>query len=187
MEKGFILWCTGFECEQKGRVVQQLEEVLLERGLQVELLDSEIVKEYLCDDVQVSKEGLFVMDKRAMFVGVLLARNGVAAIVSLVSPSKDFRDEMRANIDDFVEVYFKCPIEFFSQNIDNLKIGEHDYEAPEKAEVVLDVASVSLEDSTRKILKTLELLGYIPSSSLDDYTDDEENEIKDRLENLGYL
>ena len=41
----------------------------------------------------------------------LLARNGVIAIAAAISPYRAVREELRARIPAFVEVYAECPVE----------------------------------------------------------------------------
>ena len=64
----------------------------------------------------------------------------------------------------------------------------HPYETPEKPEVHLHTDKESVEVSTDKIIKTLELLGHIPAiEGSTDYTAEEEDAIKNRLQDLGYI
>lgn len=44
------------------------------------------------------------------FVGELLSRNGVVAIVAAISPYRDTRDEFRRRIPDFMEIFVECPV-----------------------------------------------------------------------------
>jgi hypothetical protein len=57
-----------------------------------------------------------------------------------------------------------------------------------KPEVVVNTAEETIEESAGKILRTLELMGYIPASeSEQEYSEEEEEEIKKRLADLGYI
>ncbi len=47
---------------------------------------------------------------RVAFVANLLARNGVVAIIALVSPYRDARDEARRTLSRFFEVHVDCPV-----------------------------------------------------------------------------
>ena len=57
---------------------------------------------------------------------------------------------------------------------------------PMKPEVHLDTATTSPQECMRKILKTLEVLKYIPHEE-SGYTAQEEEMIKQRLQDLGYM
>ena len=46
----------------------------------------------------------------------------------------------------------------------------------------------SVDESVGKIIRTLELMGYIPAGETDqEYSEEEEEEIKKRLADLGYM
>ena len=49
--------------------------------------------------------------RRIGFVAGLLTRNGVIALAAAISPYRAVRDEVRASIGDFVEVYVNAPLE----------------------------------------------------------------------------
>jgi hypothetical protein len=62
------------------------------------------------------------------------------------------------------------------------------YEPPEKPEVHVRTDRETVEESTDKIMKTLEILGHIPAiDGATNYSDEEEEVIKNRLKDLGYI
>ena len=123
------------------------------------------------------------------------------AIAACISPYAAIRNEVREMIGNFVEVYCEAPIEKLIERdpkglykkalageIKGFTGIDDPYEAPERAEVVVKTAEESIEESISKILRTLELMGYIPASDGDtEYSDEEEEEIKKRLSDLGYI
>jgi len=58
-----------------------------------------------------TKEDRDINIRRIGFVCHLPLRNGVVAIASAISPYREIRDENRALIKQFVEVYVECPLE----------------------------------------------------------------------------
>ena len=61
-------------------------------------------------------------------------------------------------------------------------------EEPEKAEIVVCTAEETIEESVNKIIRTLELMGHVPASETElEYSEAEEEEIKKRLADLGYI
>jgi len=104
-------------------------------------------------------------------------------------------------IGNFVEVYCEAPIEKLIERdpkglykkalageIKGFTGIDDPYEAPEKAEIVVKTAEESIEESMNKILHTLELMGLIPATDGGtEYSDEEEEEIKKRLSDLGYI
>ena len=61
------------------------------------------------------------------------------------------------------------------------------YEAPENPEVVVNTAAEDIEASVAKIIAKLEELRYIPAGDARGYSEDEEEAIKRRLQDLGYI
>jgi adenylyl-sulfate kinase len=198
--KGFTLWFTGLPSSGKSTLARRMEEILLERGMNVEVLDGDEVRENLSKGLGFSKEDRDTNIRRIGFVAKLLARNGAVAITAAISPYRDVRDEMRRAIGRFVEVYVECPIDVLKERdvkglykkalageIKHFTGVDDPYEAPLKAEVVVHSDRESVEESVARIVGTLEALGYIPRVSGGDFSPAEEETIKRRLKDLGYI
>ena len=199
--RGFTLWLTGLSGSGKTTLSRKIEEVLLERGMKVEVLDGDIVRTNLSKGLGYSKEDRDTNIKRIGFVCNLLTRNDVVAVAAAISPYRDARKENRKLIGSFVEVFCKCPLEVLKERdpkglyekaekgeIQHFTGVDDPYEEPQDPEVFVETDKETVEESTNKIIKTLEILNYIPPSGLDDeYTDEEEDKIKERLRSLGYI
>ena len=200
MSKGFTLWFTGLSGSGKSTLSERLQEVLLERGMKVEILDGDVVRQNLSKGLGFSQEDRDTNIRRIGFVCHLLTRNDVIAISAAISPYRAIRDENRALIGRFIEVYCECDIDTLaardpkglykkalSGEIKNFTGVSDPYEAPVNPEVVVNTATEDIETSLKKILGTLEGLGYIPSGDGKGYSDEEEEAIKKRLSDLGYI
>jgi adenylyl-sulfate kinase len=198
--KGFTLWFTGLPSSGKSTLARQVEEILLERGMNVEVLDGDEVRENLSKGLGFSKEDRDINIRRIGFVAKLLSRNGAVAITAAISPYRELRDEMRRAIGRFVEVYVQCPIEVLTERdvkglykkalageIKHFTGVDDPYEAPAKAEIVIESDKESVEESVAKIITTLEVMEYIPRAVGGDYSAAEEETIKKRLKDLGYI
>jgi len=171
---GFTLWFTGLPCSGKSAIADRLAEILKERGLRVERLDGDIVRQSLTRDLGFSKADRDENIRRVTFVAKLLSRNGVAVLTSFVSPYREIRDESRKEIANFVEAYAKCSLEtcirrdikgMYQKAIEG-KIKEFTgisdpYEEPLSPEILVETDKETLEESTQKVLKRLEELGYL--------------------------
>jgi adenylyl-sulfate kinase len=200
-QKGVTVWFTGLSGAGKTALAVRLEKVLKERGLRVERLDGDIVREGLTRDLGFSKEDRDKNIERVTFVAKLLTRNGVVVLCSFISPYRAVRANTRQEVGDFVEVYCYAPLETLvdrdvkglykkalAGEIENFTGISDPYEPPENAEVTIDSSTETHEESLAKVLTKLEELGYVPPSAEDDaYTAEEEAEIEARLEALGYL
>lgn len=199
--KGFTLWFTGLPCSGKSTLAKRVHEILLERGLNVELLDGDEVRTNLSKGLGYSKEDRDTNIRRIGYVCKLLSRNGVVAIAAAISPYREIREENRKAIENYVEVYVKAPIDVLKQRdvkgmyqkalageIKNFTGIDDPYEEPENPEIIVESDKESVEQSTQKIIRTLELMGLIPAeSSESDYSSEEEEKIKARLKDLGYI
>jgi adenylyl-sulfate kinase len=198
--KGFTLWFTGLPSSGKSTLARRVEEILLERGMNVEVLDGDEVRENLSKGLGFSKEDRDTNIRRIGFVAKLLSRNGTVAITAAISPYRDVRDEMRRAIGRFVEVYVQCPIEVLTERdvkglyrkalageIKHFTGVDDPYEPPLKAEIVIDSDVEEVHESVDKIIRTLEVMGYIPRAVGGNYSEAEETTIKKRLTDLGYI
>ena len=87
-KEGFVVWMTGLPASGKSTLSRLLEKELRERhGRRVEVLDGDEVRKGLSRDLGLSKEDREEHARRVSYVAKVLARNGVVAIVALISPS----------------------------------------------------------------------------------------------------
>src|SRR4051794_39317545 len=150
------------------------------RGLKTEILDGDVVRQNLSKGLGFSKEDRDLNIRRIGFVANLLTRNGVATICCPISPYRDTRDAVRAEIGRFVEVYVHATVDEIAANRDpkglykKAMAGEitgftgvdDPYEAPEHPEIVADTMVESPEQSLQKVLSGLTSLGYLDSDEV---------------------
>lgn len=197
---GFTLWFTGLPCSGKSTLARRMEPLLRERGMKVEVLDGDEVRQNLSKGLGFSKEDRDTNIRRIGYVANLLTRNGVVAIAAAVSPYQAVRDENRKLIGRFVEVYVRCPVDVTAKRdvkgmykaVSEGKMkaftGVDDpYEEPLNPEVVVDTDQESIDESVSKIVRTLELMGYIAACGDDtaNCSEQQEHEIRQRLAKLG--
>src|SRR3989337_2288082 len=162
-ERGFAVWLTGLSGAGKTTIAHGLERELRERGRKVEVLDGDVVRTHLSKGLGYSKEDRDTNIRRIGFVCHLLTRNGVVAIAAAISPYREIRDENRALIGDFVEVYAKCPVEVLKERdvkglyakalrgeIPNFTGVSDPYEEPFDPEVLLQPDKETGEESRAK-------------------------------------
>ncbi|MFQ6101193.1 MAG: adenylyl-sulfate kinase [Anaerolineae bacterium] len=172
-QRGFTLWFTGLSGSGKTAIAKLVERELLDRGLKVERLDGDIVRQSLTRDLGFSKEDRDKNIERVTFVAKLLTRNGVAVLCSFISPYRERRARSRQEIGEFIEVYVECPVEVcvqrdvkglyaqaFAGEIENFTGVSDPYEEPENPELVCHTAQETVEDSAAKIIAYLEEQGY---------------------------
>ena len=200
-QKGFCLWFTGLPCSGKTTVADAVAEILKDRNLNVERLDGDIVRKSLTRDLGFSKKDRDLNIERITFVSKLLSRNNVATLTTFVSPYIAARDNARSECTNFVEVFVDCPVEVCEQRdvkgmykkarqgiIKDFTGVDDPFEAPPNPELVLKTHEETLEESAMIVLKKLVELDLIEASEgEEDYTKEDEEKIRERLESLGYL
>lgn len=179
MSEGFTLWFTGLSGAGKSTISTLVEQELRARGLRVELLDGDVVRTNLSKGLGFSKEDRDENVRRIGFVCQLLSRNGVAAIAAFISPYREIREEVRARIGRFVEVYVECPIETLIERdvkglykralageIANFTGVSDPYEPPLNPEIVVRTGEQTPKEGVASIMARLEALGYLQSPAL---------------------
>ena len=109
-QKGLTVWFTGLSGAGKTTICRAVATELLAHGLQVEVIDGDVIRNYLCKDLGFSKADRDENIRRIGFVSQLLTRNGAIVLVSAISPYRAARDAVRHSIGDFMEVYVNTPL-----------------------------------------------------------------------------
>ena len=177
-QQGFTLWMTGLSGAGKTTVAKALTELLTARGILIERLDGDVVRESLTKDLGFSKEDRDKNIERVTFVAKLLSRNNVGVVASFISPYAETRDFVRRETTNFIEVFVHAPIEVcaerdvkglyakaFAGEIPNFTGVSDPYEAPENADIVLNTHLETIEESVQKVVDYLEQHGYISQTA----------------------
>lgn len=175
---GFTLWFTGLSGAGKSTIARIVERELRSRGLRVEVLDGDEVRENLSKGLGFSRADRDTNIRRIGYVAKLLTRNGVVAITAAISPYRETRDEVRAAIGRFVEVYVKTPLEVCAQRdvkglykkalageIPQFTGVSDPYEEPLNPEITVETVGRTPEESAAEVLEYLELNGYLRSQA----------------------
>jgi adenylyl-sulfate kinase len=181
MKQGFTIWLTGMSGAGKSTISGELLRILAARGpRKVELLDGDIVREYLSKGLTFSKEDRDTNVRRIGFVADLLARNDVIAVTAAISPYREVRQEVRAlhKANNFLEVHVSVSLDKLVERdvkglykkalageIPNFTGVSDPYEAPEKPEVVVYTGGEeTVAQSAAKVIRAAELLGFLEPS-----------------------
>ncbi len=105
-----IVWLTGLPCAGKTTIGSAVAERLRAAGCKAEFLDGDVLRRELWKDLGFDKADREENVRRIGFLAELLARNGVVAVVSAVSPYRSSRDAVRRNSSSFMEVYVNAPL-----------------------------------------------------------------------------
>ena len=171
-EHGLTVWFTGLSGAGKTTICRAVATELLAHGLQVEVIDGDVIRNYLCKDLGFTKHDRDENIRRIAFVSQLLTRNGTIVLVSAISPYRAGRDEARRTIGDFMEVYVSTPLsvcevrdpkELYkkarSGKIHGFTGIDDPYEPPLAAEIVCNTDYASTRESSSKIVSAV--LNYL--------------------------
>jgi adenylyl-sulfate kinase len=199
VEKGTLIWFTGIPASGKSTIAGEVEKELRRRGIKVENLDADEIRANLSPDLGYTAEARDINTKRLAFMGKMMARNGVSTIVAAVSSLRRFRDRARDWVDQFVEVWVKCPVDecqvrdpkgLYARaargEVSDIAGLHQPYEEPLKPELILETKDLTVEECARKVIEKLEELKYIPVQG-GAYSEEDEEKIMERLKGLGYV
>jgi ATP sulfurylase/adenylyl-sulfate kinase len=175
MQKGVTVWFTGLSGSGKTTIAKRIRDMLQARHILTERLDGDVVRQSLCRDLGFSKEDRDKNIERVTFVAKLLTQNNVVVLTAFISPYKRMRDNARAEIGDFLEVYVRTPMgvlierdvkgmykKALAGEIQNFTGVNDPYEEPSNPELVLDTDKESVEESAARVVHMLEERGYVP-------------------------
>ena len=175
-KRGVTVWFTGLSGAGKTTICRAVATELLAYGLQIEVIDGDVIRKHLCRDLGFSKLDRDENIRRIAFVSKLLTRNGTVVLVSAISPYRAARDEARKTIGDFIEIYVSTPLEVCelrdtkdlyqrarAGKVQGLTGIDDPYEPPLAAEIVCDTDSQSLREISSKVVA--QILEYLSSTN----------------------
>ena len=177
-KQGFTIFFTGLSGAGKSTIANALLIKLNEIGTRpVTLLDGDIVRTHLSSELGFSREHRDINVRRIGYVASEITKNGGVAICAPIAPYAHTRQQVREMIEPlggFLEVFVSTSLEVCEQRdrkglYAKARRGEikeftgisDPYEPPEHAELVLDTAELSPEQSVQNILIELERMGLL--------------------------
>jgi adenylylsulfate kinase len=108
---GFAVWITGLPASGKSTVAAALASELRARGVAVEVLESDVLRQIFTPHPRYDEAEREVFYGQIAYLGALLARHGVAVIFDATANLRAYRDNARQRIPRFLEVYVDTPLE----------------------------------------------------------------------------
>lgn len=171
---GWAVWITGLPASGKTTVTQALKERLDGMGVGVQILESDTVRRVLTPNPTYSPEERETFYNSMVYIGVLLTQNGVNVIFDATANKRRWRRAARDLIDDFLQVYIRCPLEVCRRRDPKgtyvkattgeatyVPGAQEEYEEPLHADIELDCVADSPETSTNKIIEAMRENGFI--------------------------
>ncbi len=163
-----VLWMTGLSGSGKTTIGLALEKELFKRGFLVMLLDGDLVRTGINNNLKFSVEDRKENIRRIAEVSKLFVNCGVVTINCFISPTNEIRT-MAKNIigkDDFLEVFISAPLEICeTRDVKGLyakaRKGEipeftgisSPFDIPPDPDLVLKTDQLSVEESVQSALE----------------------------------
>ena len=160
-----VLWFTGLSGSGKSTIAVRVHEELLRRGVDVEYIDGDALREVFPNTgfTRAEREDHL---RRTGYMASRLAAHGVTVVASLVSPYRASRELIRTLCREFVEIYVATPLEECERRdvkglyararrgeIKNFTGIDDPYEPPEHPELTLDTRALSVEQCVALVLE----------------------------------
>ncbi|MCI4323697.1 MAG: adenylyl-sulfate kinase [Thermoplasmata archaeon] len=177
---GFVLWIEGLPGSGKSTLSAALGEKLRSLGLQVEILDGTSVRQTFFPELGFSRKDREVHARRVSQLARILARNGVAVLVAMITPYETSRQAARSAVDTrFTEVWLRCPLTVCRTRdpkglytasttgaVRKITGVDDPFEEPLNPDLVVDTDTASVDACTRRILEHLSHVGFFPAAAV---------------------
>jgi bifunctional enzyme CysN/CysC len=165
-----VLWFTGLSGAGKSTLAEALKQHLQALGVNTFILDGDVVRQGLNQDLGFSAADRAESVRRVAAVAQLMRQAGVMVLVAMISPSQRERDKAMALIGSahFLQVYVNTPLSVCeardpkglyrkarSGQLPNMTGIDSPYEAPEQAQCVMDTSTTSVPEAVQQLMHLL--------------------------------
>ncbi|MCB0268495.1 MAG: adenylyl-sulfate kinase, partial [Calditrichaeota bacterium] len=169
-------WFTGLSGSGKSTLANAVEEKLFEKGIRTYVLDGDNIRFGLNKNLGFSPEDRTENIRRIGEVAKLFIDAGMVVLTAFISPYRDDRDNVREIMadGDFIEVFVDCDLAVCEERdpkglykkaragvIPEFTGISAPYEAPERAELVVNTSSKSVDESAEEVISYLKSNGYL--------------------------
>ena len=175
--EGFVAWIEGLPFSGKTTLSRTVADRLRGMGRKVEILDGDEVRQMFSPELGFSRKDREFHARRVSYVARMLARNGVAVLVAMITPYETSRQAARATVGDrFDEIWLNCPVDvcrqrdtkglYRSAGGGGIKVTGVDdpFEEPLNPELTVDTSTEPVSRSTGRILDHLVQRGFLPAA-----------------------
>jgi adenylylsulfate kinase len=161
----FNLWFTGLPLSGKTTIADKVFEELLKIDIPLERIDSKDIRD-LIPDIGYTREDRNRHMHRIGNLICTLQKNSISTVASFVSPYKESRGAIREMVKNNIVVYVKADVETckardykgayakaLSGEFKNFPGVDEVYEAPQRAEIVIDTDTMGVDEAVAVIVK----------------------------------
>lgn len=165
-----LIQLFGLSGAGKTTLAQAVEKELLSKNLKVEIIDGDEYRKVICKDLAFSRIDRIENIRRLGFIGNILARNGVIAILSAINPYESAREELKSQYRNVYSVWLECSLEelirrdtkglyrraLLPENdphrINNLTGINDTFEVPANPDMIINTGEVGIDEARNMLL-----------------------------------
>jgi len=162
-----VIWMTGLSGSGKTTVAKGVERYLHSQGILNQLLDGDNIRVGISNNLTFSSDDRAENIRRISEVSKLFLNCGIVTINCFVSPTIEIRNIAKQIIgaENFIEVYINASVDTCEERdvkglykkarkgeIKNFTGISAPFEAPKSAEIEINTAQLSIDESVQKVL-----------------------------------
>jgi adenylylsulfate kinase len=172
---GFVVWIEGLSGAGKTTLSREVATRLRAMGWKTEILDGDEVRHKFSPELGFNRGDREFHARRVSYVAQLLARNGVAVLVAMITPYETSRQAARSEVPNrFTEVWLKCPLETCRQRdpkgiyrlteegrVKKMTGVDDPFEEPLNPDLIVDTSNSPPAACAEKIMDHIRAVGFL--------------------------
>lgn len=167
--KGLFIQMTGMSGAGKTTISREVAKKLRAQGYKVELIDGDEYRRNVTKDLGYSRDDRMENIRRLGFIGKVLSRNSVIAILAAINPYEEARQDLAGT--GAKTVYIECGLEELKRRdpkglyelallpddhpdkLENFTGISDPYQEPSNPDLVIDTENETIQESVDKLYK----------------------------------
>jgi adenylylsulfate kinase len=116
-QRSKVIWLTGLPCSGKTTIGLGLEKELISRGFYARMLDGDITRKGICNDLGFSEPDRNENIRRIAEISKLFCESGIITISAFITPTEDLRSMAGKIIgkSDYINIFIDAPLSVCEQ------------------------------------------------------------------------
>lgn len=176
----WVVWFTGLPGCGKTTIAQHVKAILSGKGVSMKVLQLDEIRKVITPNPSYTEEEREIVYASLAYMAKLLSDSGINVVIDATANRRRYRDRARGLVPNFAEVYIRAPLDvcIARESLRRAEFAPKDiykkskntgasvpgvniaYEEPLAAEISVDSAVMSSDESARHIAeKIIELFG----------------------------